>query len=55
VLLMRGGLAVASGPREQVLTEPNLETTFGLPLRIVREGERIWVIPRGTGDCPAEH
>lgn len=32
VLLLRGGSVVAAGPIEQMLTEENLSTTFGMPL-----------------------
>ncbi len=46
VLLLREGRAVAQGQKDAVLTEPNLERTFDLPLRIIREHERVWVIPR---------
>ncbi|NLW49374.1 MAG: ATP-binding cassette domain-containing protein [Candidatus Brocadiaceae bacterium] len=54
VLLLRSGRSVAAGRKEDVLTEPNLEATFGIPLRLVRERGRTWIIPRG-GDgrpCP---
>ncbi len=46
VLLLREGRAVAQGAKDETLTEPNLESTFGLPLRIIREHGRVWVIPR---------
>ena len=46
VLLLRDGRVVAQGEKDAVLTEANLEATFGLPLRIIREGGRVWVIPR---------
>ena len=46
VLLLREGRAVAQGEKEEVLTEANLEATFGLPLRVIREHGRVWVIPR---------
>jgi iron complex transport system ATP-binding protein len=46
VLLLHGGRVVASGPKDDVLTEQNLEATFALPLRIVRDGGRTWIIPR---------
>jgi hypothetical protein len=29
------------------MTEPNLEATFGIPLHLVRERDRTWIIPRG--------
>ncbi len=46
VLLLREGRVVAQGAKDETLTEENLESTFGLPLRIIREQERVWVIPR---------
>jgi iron complex transport system ATP-binding protein len=47
VLLISAGRVVACGPKDEVLTEENLERTFGLPLRLVRERGRLWMIPRG--------
>ena len=47
VLLLREGRAVAQGVKEDVMTEPTLEATFGIPLRLVRERGRTWIIPRG--------
>jgi iron complex transport system ATP-binding protein len=41
-LLLRDGRAVASGPLSEVLTGPNLTRTFGLPLRVGRNGGRYW-------------
>lgn len=46
VLLLREDRAVAQGKKDDVLTEAHLEATFGLPLRIIRESGRVWVIPR---------
>ena len=40
VLLVRGGRTVASGPIDDVLTAEALSTTFGLPLRLERRGDR---------------
>jgi iron complex transport system ATP-binding protein len=48
VLLLHEGRIVASGPKEDVLTERNLEATFGLPLRVVHDAGRIWIIPRAA-------
>ena len=48
VLLLRGGQAVAQGAKNDVMTEQNLEATFGIPLRLVRERGRTWVIPRAS-------
>ena len=45
VLLIRAGKVVAKGEKETVLTEENLSTTYGLPLHLVRENGRLWVIP----------
>lgn len=40
--------AAAQGAKEEaVMTEPILEATFGIPLRLVRERGRTWSIPRG--------
>jgi iron complex transport system ATP-binding protein len=46
VLLLHEGRVVASGRKREVLTERNLEATFGLPLRVVHDGRRIWIIPQ---------
>jgi iron complex transport system ATP-binding protein len=39
-LLLSGGRAVAAGPLGEVLTPPLLSYVFGIPLTIVRHGER---------------
>jgi len=39
-LLLRQGKVVAAGPIEQVITEPALSETFGLPLAVTREDGR---------------
>ena len=39
-LLLRQGKVVAAGPIEQVLTEPTLSETFGLPLTVTRDAGR---------------
>jgi iron complex transport system ATP-binding protein len=39
-LLLRRGAAVASGPIDEVLTDDNLTTTFGLDLLVERRGDR---------------
>jgi iron complex transport system ATP-binding protein len=46
VLLLRQGRVVAQGLKDEVLSEASLEATYGLPLRIIREHGRVWVIPR---------
>ncbi|MCG3196919.1 MAG: ATP-binding cassette domain-containing protein [Candidatus Omnitrophica bacterium] len=46
VLLLREGKVVAQGPKEEILTESLLGETFGIRLRLVREGERVWAVPR---------
>lgn len=46
VLLLREGQALAQGQKDEVLTQENLEATFALPLRVIHQGERVWVIPR---------
>jgi iron complex transport system ATP-binding protein len=40
VLLLRGGRALAAGPREKVLTTANLSATFGAPVAVRRTGLR---------------
>jgi iron complex transport system ATP-binding protein len=39
-LLLWGGMVVAQGPIDEVLTPGNLSTTFGLPLEVERRGDR---------------
>ncbi|MFC3998247.1 ABC transporter ATP-binding protein [Nocardiopsis sediminis] len=39
-LLIREGAVVAAGPLEHVMTEENLSETFGLPVKVERDGER---------------
>ncbi|GAB3499841.1 ABC transporter ATP-binding protein [Nocardiopsis coralliicola] len=39
-LLLRGGAVVAAGPLEHVMSPENLGTTFGLELKVERDGER---------------
>jgi iron complex transport system ATP-binding protein len=46
-LLLRGGRAVASGPLEQVITEPLLSATFGMPLQVTHQDQR-WAARRRT-------
>jgi iron complex transport system ATP-binding protein len=41
VLLLNDGAVVASGLLDDVLTSQNLSTTFGLPLRLDRHGDRF--------------
>ena len=41
VLLLREGRVVAAGPRETTLTSANLSTTFGSPLKLIRDGGRL--------------
>ncbi|GAA0989819.1 MULTISPECIES: ABC transporter ATP-binding protein [Nocardiopsidaceae] len=40
VLLLRGGGVVQAGPIEEVLTAEHLSETFGLPLKVERDGDR---------------
>jgi iron complex transport system ATP-binding protein len=40
VLLLSGGRALASGPKHQALTSPNLSAAFGVPLTLRRSGSR---------------
>jgi iron complex transport system ATP-binding protein len=52
VLLLREGRVVARGPKREVLTEPNLEETYRMPLRVIRDDGRVWVLPEGeSGDA----
>ena len=46
-LLLRGGRVVAAGPIEDVVTEANLATTFGMPLVLAHEDGR-WSARRRT-------
>jgi iron complex transport system ATP-binding protein len=46
VLLLRGGSVVAQGPRAEVLTSVRLSEAFGLPLRVIEESGRVFVVPR---------
>jgi len=39
-LMMRGGMAMASGPLDEVLTSANLSDCFGLPLSLERRRDR---------------
>ncbi len=40
-LLLAGGVAVAAGPLDEVITGEQLSATFGLPLTVTREGGRF--------------
>jgi len=52
VLLMSKGRVAAQGPRSEVLTRERLEAAYGTPLRVVREGGRVWILPRKTAARP---
>ena len=43
VLLLSEGRAVASGPKDAVMTAPLLSETFGLPLQVAHDAGRFWV------------
>jgi iron complex transport system ATP-binding protein len=45
-LLLREGRVVASGPVREVMTQGNLSETFGVPLRLVRVGDRYAAFAR---------
>ncbi|MFF0903111.1 UNVERIFIED_CONTAM: ABC transporter ATP-binding protein [Kocuria sp. CPCC 205316] len=45
-LLLREGRVVASGPVQQVMTQQNLSETFGLPLKLVKVGNRYAAFAR---------
>ncbi|MDP3894243.1 ABC transporter ATP-binding protein [Nocardioides sp.] len=47
-LLLRAGAVVASGPLEQVITEPVLSRTFGMPLLLSHQDDR-WSARRRPG------
>ncbi|GAB3440238.1 ABC transporter ATP-binding protein [Streptomonospora sediminis] len=40
VLMMRGGAVTAAGPLEYAMTQENLSETFGMTLKVERDGER---------------
>jgi len=42
-LLLRGGKAVAAGPKAKVLVPALLEKTFGAKLRVAKRGGRVWL------------
>ncbi|WP_017727494.1 ABC transporter ATP-binding protein [Halalkalibacterium ligniniphilum] len=46
VLLLKEGQVVASGRKEEMLTEHLLAETFGVPVSVQKENERTWVKPR---------
>jgi iron complex transport system ATP-binding protein len=49
-LLLRDGRAVAQGLAPDVLTDENLSETFGLPLKVERDGGRYFA--RAVGSAP---
>jgi iron complex transport system ATP-binding protein len=49
-LLLRSGRAVASGPIGQVLTDENLTTTFGVPLKVHHAAQRWYAVLRQEGE-----
>jgi iron complex transport system ATP-binding protein len=52
VLLLRAGEVVAQGEREKVLTKRNLERAYGVPLRVVHQDGRVWIVPRRNERTP---
>ncbi|HSY25813.1 MAG TPA: molybdenum ABC transporter ATP-binding protein, partial [Polyangiaceae bacterium] len=38
VVMMREGRVVAAGPKEEVLTEENLRSLFGVAVSLIRDG-----------------
>jgi len=46
VLLLRAGEVIAQGRREKVLTQRNLERAYNVPLRVVHQDGRVWIVPR---------
>jgi len=49
VVMLREGKIVADGPKRAVLTESNLEQTYGVPLCLARVGEYYLACPADTG------
>jgi iron complex transport system ATP-binding protein len=45
VLLLRAGEVVAQGKREKVLTKRNLERAYNVPLRVIHQDGRVWIVP----------
>ena len=39
---------VAQGTRDETMTEEDLSRAYATPLRLAREGGRVWIIPRAT-------
>lgn len=47
VALLRDGKLLEAGPIEATLTAPLLSDTFGLPLEVVKQGDRYWAFASG--------
>ena len=48
VVLLRDGKIVADGDKQNVLTEENLERTFGVPMRLVSDGGYFFARPKDS-------
>jgi iron complex transport system ATP-binding protein len=48
VLLLKNGTVLAAGLREKVLIPHFLSETYEIPLRVIHENGRVWVIPEDT-------
>jgi len=46
VLLLRAGQVIAQGERDHVLRKRNLERAYNVPLRVVHQDGRVWIVPR---------
>lgn len=51
VLLLRQGQVVASGPKEEIMTDDLLSLTYGVPIRVHRMEKRYWAIPLGENNA----
>ena len=50
IVLLNGGQIVADGPKREVLTEENLEATYGVPLRVAVVDGHYLAYPRSSAD-----
>ncbi len=53
VILMREGHLLYSGPRDEVLSAVPLRETYGVPVAVVRVGDRLMVMTES--ETPSEH
>jgi iron complex transport system ATP-binding protein len=50
VLLLQRGRALASGPKQEVLTRDNLSRAFGIPVQVLARAGRYWAFAHPDGD-----